>query len=193
MYLVILLVLIPFISVGLVMYISMLYQFIITTSINSLLLIIGLFILMLGSYFLLNTIFKLIKRNCKILNINMHKDSLYGFICFTFLMLLGLSMIINSIVNSINGSLLTMGTIIIIFYIYIIYIYFFDKKEIVFELNDIDKIDKSIYKLSFVNNTEFVDYYVNNGKYDVGSKYKCLYNKHLKSIMEIKNEVKDLV
>jgi hypothetical protein len=155
------LLLIPLFFVGMVMYVNTLYDFVINSNIDTVLLLVGVFI--------------------SIISI---------FILFKLLFLLGIALIINAFIDSLSYSKLILGSSIVSMYLYIVYYYFIQKSVVMFKVEDMYKLNNDLYMVILYNkDIGKVETYELKSKLKKNKTYKCLYNKGSNMILRISNEV----
>jgi hypothetical protein len=185
------LIFIPIFFVGAVIYVSTIYEFAMNGELDMILLLIGVFASLISSFIIFKEMSLLEIRDYKIIKFQRIIDGIIGVLSFTFLLLFGIALIINSSVISINYTKMLVGIAIIIFYIYVIYYYIFRKDIYVFKLISITKIKDKLYLYQFENKEQGLqDFYLDNKeKYKKNKSYKVSFSKANNNISKILGEV----
>ncbi len=184
MSIVILLLIIPIFSIGLVLYIANLYDFLLTGNFNELLFIISTAISVVTSYFIPTLLVNSIKsKSIKFLN-NKNKYLITSnYISLILLFILGIALLYRGLLN-INYTQLLFGIGIISLFVYNTYVYYFYYEEDAFILKNI--YEKDGYKeLHFINDDLSIVYYTNDNKLKENKQYVLKYNKYTNSIKKI--------
>ena len=165
MSIVILLLIIPIFSIGLVLYIANLYDFLLTGNFNELLFIISTAISVVTSYFIPTLLVNSIKsKSIKFLNNKNKYLIISNYISLILLFILGIALLYRGLLN-INYTQLLFGIGIISLFVYNTYVYYFYYEEDAFILKNI--YEKDGYKeLHFINDDLFI--------YCSGSLYRYL-------------------
>lgn len=181
---VILLILIPFFSIGLVLYITNLFEFVTTGNFNELLFIISTIITVASSYIITNKFVDLIKSN-KIDFLNKKNKYLIigNYFSVFLLILLGVALLYQGILH-LNVAQIMFGIGSVFIFIYITYMYFFYFDENEFVLKTIMEYE-SHQELHFEYEDVRIVYYTNDTKYKVNQKYIINYNKYTSVIKKI--------
>lgn len=188
---ILILLLIPIFFVGMVIYISTIFDFMFTGNLDTVLLLIGIFGSSISGFIIMKE-FSLIEfKNAKVLMIQRTIDSIIGLFSFTLLLLFGVSLIVNSLNTPINLIKLLVGVFIVLFYLYVVYFYVLNKKVYVCKLVDISKINDNLYLIMFDNKDLGIkDIYVKDKKgLKKDKSYKVFYSNSCKCITKIINEV----
>ena len=167
------------------------YEFMFNNHFDTVLLIIGLFTSILSSYFGLKEFALLDTNSSFIKKLQSRIDSLIGVFSYTLLFFFGVSILVNSLINTIDYTKIFVGSCIIFLYLYVVYINFIYKQEEVFKLIDINKLDEKLYVITLNNDKiGLIDYYTNSKEgYKKNKVYKCKYNKYNNKITKVINEV----
>lgn len=184
------LLLIPTFFVGLVMYINTLYDYIINSNLDTVLLLIGVFTTIISIFILFKLIGLIDKDDIKVLKFQKRIDAYIGIISFTLLFLFGIALVINSFIGTLSYSKLILGASLVCMYLYIFYYYFLQNSIVIFKIEDMYKISDDIYMITLYNkDIGKVETYETNNKLKKNKSYKCLYNKGSNVILKISNEV----
>ena len=184
MSIVILLLIIPIFSIGLVLYIANLYDFLLTGNFNELLFIISTAISVVTSYFIPTLLVNSIKsKSIKFLNNKNKYLIISNYISLILLFILGIALLYRGLLN-INYTQLLFGIGIISLFVYSTYVYYFYYEEDAFILKNI--YEKDGYKeLHFINDDLSIVYYTNDNKLKENKQYVLKYNKYTNSIKKI--------
>ena len=184
MSIVILLLIIPIFSIGLVLYIANLYDFLLTGNFNELLFIISTAISVVTSYFIPTLLVNSIKsKSIKFLNNKNKYLIISNYISLILLFILGIALLYRGLLN-INYTQLLFGIGIIYLFVYNTYVYYFYYEEDAFILKNI--YEKDGYKeLHFINDDLSIVYYTNDNKLKENKQYVLKYNKYTNSIKKI--------
>ena len=184
MSIVILLLIIPIFSIGLVLYIANLYDFLLTGNFNELLFIISTAISVVTSYFIPTLLVNSIKtKSIKFLNNKNKYLIISNYISLILLFILGIALLYRGLLN-INYTQLLFGIGIISLFVYNTYVYYFYYEEDAFILKNI--YEKDGYKeLHFINDDLSIVYYTNDNKLKENKQYVLKYNKYTNSIKKI--------
>jgi hypothetical protein len=184
------LLLIPLFFVGMVMYVNTLYDFVINSNIDTVLLLVGVFISIISIFILFKLIGLIDKEDIRLLKFQKRIDAYIGLISFTLLFLLGIALIINAFIDSLSYSKLILGSSIVSMYLYIVYYYFIQKSVVMFKVEDMYKLNNDLYMVILYNkDIGKVETYELKSKLKKNKTYKCLYNKGSNMILRISNEV----
>jgi hypothetical protein len=188
MSIVILLLIIPVFSVGLVLYITNLYEFFVTGNFNELLFIISMSISVVTGYFIPCLFVNLIKSNkIKYLNNKNKYLIISNYISLILLFMLGIALLYRGLLNLNYGQL--------IFGIGIIFLFFYGTYAYFMQYEEDDFILKVIYTMNGYNELHFVRddisiiYYTDSNKYKENQRYVLKYNKYINSIKKINGMV----
>ena len=188
MSIVILLLIIPVFSVGLVLYITNLYDFFITGNFDELLFIISMGLSVVTGYFIPGLFVNLIKsKNIKFLNNKNKYLIISNYISLILLFILGIALLYRGILN-LNYGQLIFGIGITFLFFYGTYAYFICYEEDDFILKVIYTMN-SYNELHFENEDVSIVYYTDSNKYKENQRYVLKYNKYINSIKKINGMV----
>ena len=184
MGIVFLLILIPLFSIGVVLYITTLYDFFATGNFNELMFLISTILSVVTSYLLPKTFVSIMPaKNAKSLNNRNMILVLSNYISLMLLLLFGVVMLYRGII-SVNYVQIIGGIGCVFVFFYATYFYFFSYEKKEFKLEII--IDNKKYKeLTFVNKEGTVTFYTEDNKLKEGKKYVLEYNKYTNVVKRI--------
>lgn len=188
MSIVILLLIIPVFSIGLVMYITNLCYFFSTGEFDEIIFIISMVLTVPTSYLIPYIFTNIIKsKNINYLNNKNKITIISNYFSMILLLLLGIALLYRGIIN-LNYTQIIFGVGIVLLFGYGTYTYFihFDEKE--FILKSINRVNDS-NELTFVNNDITITYYTNDNEYVGNQKYVLKYNKYINSVKRINGMV----
>ncbi len=178
--LLLLLLLIPVFCMGMSVYIATLYQYVVD-KLNVLPLILSVFDIVILGYILPRLFYKIYKSDTPgSLNAEKKISNFSNYLSYIIMLLFAVALLIKFIITHESYLDIYVSVIIILLFVYTTYIYYFDYKNIEFEVNDITDINKKT-KLMYLENKEFgvKELYIGNDtEYEVGKKYILKYNKN---------------
>lgn len=178
--LLLLLLLIPVFCMGMSVYIATLYQYVVD-KLNVLPLILSVFDIVILGYILPRLFYKIYKSDTPgSLNAEKKISNFSNYLSYIIMLLFAVALLIRFIITHESYLDIYVSVIIILLFVYTTYIYYFDYKNIEFEVNDITDINKKT-KLMYLENKEFgvKELYIGNDtEYEVGKKYILKYNKN---------------
>ncbi len=182
---VVLLILIPLFSVGLVLYVTNLFEFISTGSFNEIMFIISSILTVVTSYFIAGRFVELIKSN-KLSYLNKkNKILILGkYFSVVLLLLLGFSLLYQGILHG-NIAQIIFGVGCVLVFAYITFMYFFYTEEKEFVLKNIVE-HGSFKELHFGYEDVTVVYYINDNRFRQNQRYLIRFNKYTSTIKRIK-------
>lgn len=193
MTMVLILLSIPVLCVSLSLYVMSLYNLAISGNMTDPLMLMSLLFSIIFSFISIHLIVKNLPVSAKLLNFKNRVISVIGYISIILFTLFGVSLFINMMITEFDVMkfFISIGTILL--FTYATYIMFIYKEVKVFNLFSIEKEGK-VYLLSFSSDDdEIAEVYVNSKKeYKENKNYSVLYNKYMKLIVKIKNEVIDI-
>ena len=180
----ILLVLIPFFSIGLVLYFVTLYELATTGKLNELMMLVSTLLTVITSYFIPKSFVKILSaKTAKSLNQNNKILILSNYMSIVLLLLFGLAMLYRGIIV-LNAIQILIGVGCVGTFGYATYLYFFS-----FDINDLTLhylIDNKKYKeLTFVGDDVQLTCYTDSNKYVEGNKYTVEYNRYTNIVRRI--------
>lgn len=186
MSLVFTMILIPVLCIAFSLYVMTLYQYATTGALDTLFLVISIFVLVFGTFMLLICITKQNEKNIFLKEIEDRLLSYHAVICIVYLLMFSVALFIKTIIVK-NDVLLNMVSIALsIFCIYAIYDSLFKKPKVVVELTSIGELYDDLYELSFSTNEEVYTCYVKSLKgYKENKKYMCTVNTRLSKVYKI--------
>ena len=178
--LLLLLLLVPVFCMGMSVYIATLYQYVVD-KLNVLPLILSVFDIVILGYILPRLFYKIYKSDTPgSLNAEKKISNFSNYLSYIIMLLFAVALLIRFIITHESYLDIYVSVIIILVFVYTTYIYYFDYKNIEFEVNDITDINKKT-KLMYLENKEFgvKELYIGNDtEYEVGKKYILKYNKN---------------
>ena len=178
--LLLLLLLIPVFCMGMSVYIATLYQYVVD-KLNVLPLILSVFDIVILGYILPRLFYKIYKSDTPgSLNAEKKISNFSNYLSYIIMLLFAVALLIRFIITHESYLDIYVSVIIILLFVYTTYIYYFDYKNIEFEVNDITDINKKT-KLMYLENKEFgvKELYIGNDtEYEIGKKYILKYNKN---------------
>ena len=186
----VILLLIPIFCISMSIFIMNLINFIILNELDILLFTGTIFINIISSFFILKLFIKNNEESAFFMNLDQNFSIVYGFFSFCLMFIFGLFLIINSVVNEINIYYLSIGIILVVFFIFLTFMYFIkqEKRELI--LSNIDEFNESLNLLSFKSDDYLYKIYVSKKEeYIENKKYLCLINKSTNRIKKIKKEI----
>lgn len=191
MFYILILLLIPVFFVGIVIFTCTLVDYAFSNNLDVIFLMIGLFGTLISSFFILKEVGLIETKNYRLLKFQKKVDVYIGLISFTLLLMFGLSLIFNSVKNTMSAPRVFIGSSIIVLYFYVIYACFIEKKEYVCVVKDILKVSDNAYLVLLYNKElDINEFYVKDKKGLKKDKlYKVKYNKTSKCVTKILNEV----
>ena len=184
MGIVFLLILIPLFSIGVVLYVTTLYDFITTGDFNELLFLLSTVITVVTSYFIPKAVVAVMPfKTAKALNNKNKILVLSNYISLLLIVLFGVVMLYRGLLN-INYIQIITGVGCIFLFFYTTYFYFFNYEKKEFELQMI-KDHKKYKEISFYNGEIFLTYYVEDNKLKEGRKYIVEYNKYTSVVKKV--------
>ena len=178
--LLLLLLLVPVFCMGMSVYIATLYQYVVD-KLNVLPLILSVFDIVILGYILPRLFYKIYKSDTPgSLNAEKKISNFSNYLSYIIMLLFAVALLIRFIITHESYLDIYVSVIIILLFVYTTYIYYFDYKNIEFEVNDITDINKKT-KLMYLENKEFgvKELYIGNDtEYEVGKKYILKYNKN---------------
>ena len=190
MNIVLLLLIIPVFSVGLVLYITNIYYFLVTGDFDELMFIISMVLSIPTSYFIPQIFINLIKsKSINFLNNKNKYLIISNYFSIILLFILGISLLYRGILN-LNNAQIIFGVGIILVFVYCTYTYFAYYEEQEFTLDFIYPGD-NCKEFHFTNEECTLSYYVeiNDNKYKENHRYIIKYNKYINSIKRINGMV----
>ena len=181
---VILLILIPLFSVGLVLYVTNLFDFISTGTFNEILFIISTALTVVTSYVIAYKTVDLIKSN-KLEFLNKKNSYLIigNYFSTVLLFLLGISLLYQGILH-INVGQIIIGVGCLLIFGYVTFMYFFYSEEHSFILKSIKDFNGDKELLFSYEDVELT-YYTKDTKYILNQYYVIKYNKYTNFIKKI--------
>jgi hypothetical protein len=165
---------------GMSVYIATLYQYVVD-KLNVLPLILSVFDIVILGYILPRLFYKIYKSDTPgSLNAEKKISNFSNYLSYIIMLLFAVALLIRFIITHESYLDIYVSVIIILLFVYTTYIYYFDYKNIEFEVNDITDINKKT-KLMYLENKEFgvKELYIGNDtEYEVGKKYILKYNKN---------------
>lgn len=181
---------IPVFFVGFVMYVNNLYEYMINNNLDTVLLLIGVFVSIISIFIIFKLLGLIDKEDVKLLKFQKRIDAYIGLLSFSLLFLLGIALMVNSFIGLLSYSKLILGTSLVCMYIYILYYYFLQRSVMIFKVEDMYKIKEDLYMVIFYNKeVGKVETYESKNTLKKNKSYKCLYNKGSNIILKISNEV----
>lgn len=186
-----LLLLIPILCISFSLYIVSLIDFISANNLDILMVSSTAFINIIVSFFVIKIFIRDNEHIAFIMNLDRKSSLIHGYFSFIIMFLFGASLVINSFSFKININNLTIGSVIIVMFIYITIVHVLMSKEYILKLVDIDDSESNVNRLIFENNDEEeFEYYVSKKeKYKVNNKYLCKVGKSSRCIKKIIKEV----
>lgn len=152
MQLVLLIILIPFCSIGFFVYLNALMNYTFNNILNIPLFSCGIAICLILGFIIFHLYGSVRVLSANKLNYENRVIPNFSYFSFIILVLFGIALIINSLVNEISIFGIFAGSAIIILFIYITFAYIFTSKKEVFILSSIDEIEEK--DLEFSNKKE---------------------------------------
>lgn len=188
MAVVILLLLIPIFSIGIVLYFTNIFEFITTGNFNEVLFIISTALTVVSSYLIPDKFVNLFKTNkIKTLNKKNIISSFSSYFSVIILFVLGVALLYRGILNN-NMLQIFTGIGLSLIFIYCTYMFYFCYEDNEFILVNIGKIN-NIYELQFENDKLVLNYYTNLDEYKETQRYILKYNKYTRCIKKINGMV----
>lgn len=183
-----LIILIPIFCIGLVLYMVTLYNYAVLNILDAPLLIIGILIVIILSFFIIKVFFKNLPKTAKNLNNELNSNIIYTIFSLVIILLLGGSIFIKSLFNDFDIWNFLVGLILITFSLYFISDFFLSFEEVILKLTNIEIVDHEIkyLKLDHEKYGEF-EYYTNKDNFKINNYYKAKINKKTKVISTIIN------
>ena len=191
---IIILICIPIFFVGITMYMYTLFDFMFNNNLDVALMLVSLFATILTSYLTLKELSLLESENYKVVKFQSRVDSIIGMVSFTLLLAFGISLIVNTSLNTFDYSKVLIGSAIIVLYLYVIFMNYIYRGECVFKIIDVEKVNDKLYIITLENESEgLLEMYLKE-KINIkkNKNYKCVYNKYNKRVLKILNEVVDV-
>lgn len=183
-----LIILIPIFCIGLVLYMVTLYNYAVLNILDAPLLIIGILIVIILSFFIIKVFFKNLPKTAKNLNNELNSNIIYTIFSLVIILLLGGSIFIKSLINDFDIWNFLVGLILVTFSLYFISDFFLSFEEVILKLTNIEIVDHEIkyLKLDHEKYGEF-EYYTNKDNFKINNYYKAKINKKTKVISTIIN------
>ncbi len=187
MSILIILILIPLLCITVSLFIMSLFNFITINEFDIVLISTTMFLNLILSFLISHLLIKTSKNNSRILlNLENRFLSIFGFYSFNIIVLFGLALIINSLIFQVNIFNLVIGSMIIIFYIWIFFSYIVINKNKVLNITVVDKINNYIDLLYLSDETQEYELYVKHDEtYTEGSSFLCKFNPMSKEVRKI--------
>lgn len=190
MSLILLLLLIPVFFVGLIMFIMTLVQYSLGNGLDTIIFLVGLFILTISGFIIPKFLFKLFPDKVFFMNQDNYASSTYSYFMFILLFMFGISNLVNSIIGGYKVLEFAVGIVIILLFLYVSINYMFKYEDIILELDSIDDDKNKNYCLNFYSEeTGLIEYYSKDGNYEEEKFYLVSFNKATRTIKKIKRKV----
>ena len=191
MIIILILLLIPIFFTGVTIYTSTLYGYMLNNELDTVLLLIGLFVSLISSFILFKSFILIDKEDYLLYKLHDRIDSIIGVISCTLLFLFGISLIVNSTLHEISYSKILIGSAIVLSFIFTIYYYFISSKVYNCKVIEIEHINKKFYCITLDNKELGIKEYYVKDKKDIkkNKTYKCFYSPGSKIITKIIGEV----
>lgn len=187
MSMILILILIPLLCIIISLFIMSLFNYLTINELDIFLVSITMFLILVIGFITMRLIIKNSQEtSATLLNIDKNFLSIFGFYSFNIVVLLGISLVINSILYELNMFNFAIGVLIIIFYIWIFISYIIKNKKKVFTITMIDKINNYIDLIYLSDEEGEYELYVKHDKeYLEEQSYLCQYNPMSKEIRKI--------
>ncbi len=181
------LIIIPILSISLVVFISGMISFALNNDLNTIYIIISTFAIIVSTFFLPNSLYKMFKNLKFINNLNAHSNLCSSYISFLLLFMFSIALLINNTIYSFSIFKLFIAVAIIILFLYVNYILFVFKEEVL-EVIDIES-ENGLYFITFMDDKDNIIEYYAKDKLKENTHYKVLSNKYTKWIKKVMSEV----
>ncbi len=182
---------IPIFFVGVITYSSTLFEYMINNNLDTVLLLIGVFVTIISLFVLFKSIMFIDKEDYTIIRLQNRVDAIIGILSFTLLLLFGVSLLVNSFINTMSYSKVLIAVAIIIIYVYVLYYYLFSKKQYPCKVVEIAKMNDKLYCVTLEHKDLGLKevYYKTKPNLTKNKVYNCSYSNGLKLITKISNQI----
>jgi hypothetical protein len=166
------------------MFISNIFEFMITNELNIIVILITVFLILICSLFLPQSLYDLFKRNKFIRNLDIRSNLFISYVSILLLFLFGISLIVNITLFDFSIFKCIVGISLILIFIYFNY-YIFTFKETVLEVMDVS-IEDNLNCITFIDDKDnLIEYYTKDINIKSDTHYKVLYNKNTRWVKKI--------